>query len=162
MWPWEIKMFSDFKSRCKIDFLWRYSSPLTISRIQNKFMGFSFYLRQIILTVMVRRNYIWKGQVNSKIKRGASSRWSFRPNSAWGSIETATIGKTHPTVQIWLTICEAFDGMYIQSADEVDMSAFMITDWSQKLNLELLRSVFELLAMICNHSWGLRLRKIRK
>ena len=31
------------------------------------------------------------------IKWGASSRWSFGPKSAWGSIET-TIGKTHPTL----------------------------------------------------------------
>ena len=31
------------------------------------------------------------------IKWDASSRWSFRPNSAQGSIET-TIGKTHPTL----------------------------------------------------------------
>ena len=32
------------------------------------------------------------------MKWGASSRWSFRPNSAWGSKETTTIGKTHPTL----------------------------------------------------------------
>ena len=31
------------------------------------------------------------------LKWGACSRWSFRPNSAQGSIET-TIGKTHPTL----------------------------------------------------------------
>ena len=33
-----------------------------------------------------------------KIKWGASSRWSFRPNFACSSTETATIGKTHPTL----------------------------------------------------------------
>ena len=32
------------------------------------------------------------------IKWGASSQWSFGPNSGWGSIETTVIGKTHPTV----------------------------------------------------------------
>ena len=32
------------------------------------------------------------------IKWGASSRWSFHPNSAWRSIETMTIGKTHPSL----------------------------------------------------------------
>ena len=32
-----------------------------------------------------------------KIKRDASSRWSFGPNYAWG-IETTTIGKTHLTL----------------------------------------------------------------
>ena len=31
-------------------------------------------------------------------KKGASLRWSFRPNSAWGSLETTVIGKTHPTL----------------------------------------------------------------
>ena len=36
----------------------------------------------------------------SIIKWGASLQWSFGPNSAWGSIETATIGKTHPTL-LW-------------------------------------------------------------
>ena len=33
------------------------------------------------------------------IKWGASSRWSFGPNSAWCSIETTTIGKTQPTLE---------------------------------------------------------------
>ena len=28
----------------------------------------------------------------------ASSRWSFGPRPAWESIETTTIGKTHPTL----------------------------------------------------------------
>ena len=32
------------------------------------------------------------------VKWGASFRWSFRPSSAWGSIETTTIGKTQPTL----------------------------------------------------------------
>ena len=30
--------------------------------------------------------------------RGASFRWSIHSNSAWGSIEPSTIGKTHPTL----------------------------------------------------------------
>ena len=33
-----------------------------------------------------------------QIKWGASSRWSFGPNSVWGSVETMTIGKTHPNL----------------------------------------------------------------
>ena len=32
------------------------------------------------------------------VKWGASPGWSFGPNPAWGSIETTTIGKTHPTL----------------------------------------------------------------
>ena len=31
-----------------------------------------------------------------EIKWGTSFRWSIHPNSAWGSIETITIGETHP------------------------------------------------------------------
>jgi len=34
------------------------------------------------------------------IKQSASSRRSLGPNSAWGSIETTTIGKTHPTLDL--------------------------------------------------------------
>ena len=33
-------------------------------------------------------------------KVGWASRWSFSPNSAWHRIETKTIGKTHPTLQM--------------------------------------------------------------
>ena len=29
---------------------------------------------------------------------GASSRWLFLPNSAWGGMETEVIGKTHSTL----------------------------------------------------------------
>ena len=52
--------------------------------------------------------------LNSHVKRGASSWWSFVPNSVWGSIGTTTIGKAHPTVifrflfwmklMLWLTL----------------------------------------------------------
>ena len=34
---------------------------------------------------------------NINVQWSASFRWSFGPNSAWGSIEMATILKTHPT-----------------------------------------------------------------
>ena len=36
----------------------------------------------------------------SKLKRGVSSLWSFRPNSTWDSIETTTIGKMDSTLEI--------------------------------------------------------------
>ena len=32
------------------------------------------------------------------LKPDASSRWPFHPKSAWGSIGTMTIGKTHPSL----------------------------------------------------------------
>ena len=38
------------------------------------------------------------GKFNRIIKWGASSRWSFGPISAWGSIETTITRKTHPTL----------------------------------------------------------------
>ena len=37
-------------------------------------------------------------QFNYKVKWSASSRWSFGPKSAWGSIKTTTIGNKHPTL----------------------------------------------------------------
>ena len=40
------------------------------------------------------------------LKWGASLQWSFRPNSAWGSLETTITGKTHSTlVHIRLKPC---------------------------------------------------------
>ena len=33
------------------------------------------------------------------IKWDASSRWPLRPNFTWGSIETKTIGNSHPTIE---------------------------------------------------------------
>ena len=45
-------------------------------------------LRQKILV------HFWRSQS----KWSTPSRWSFRPNSAWGSIETTTIGNKHSTV----------------------------------------------------------------
>ena len=38
---------------------------------------------------------------DTKIKWGASSRWPFGRNPAWGSIETTATGKTHPTISIY-------------------------------------------------------------
>ena len=39
------------------------------------------------------------------LKLGASARWSFLPNSVWGSIETTTIGKARPTLQQMSFVC---------------------------------------------------------
>ena len=47
----------------------------------------------------------------AQIKWCASSLWSFRPNSAWGSIGTTTIGKTHPTLYLY-TDLYAFDEFF--------------------------------------------------
>ena len=44
---------------------------------------------KLVTTLKDNRNRVLK------FKWGASSRWSFGPNSAWGSLETKTIGKTH-------------------------------------------------------------------
>ena len=37
--------------------------------------------------------------LKDKVKWGASTRWLFGPNSAWGTIETTTIGKTLRTLK---------------------------------------------------------------
>ena len=43
------------------------------------------------------------------LKWSAYSRWSFRPNSAWGSIGTVTIMKMHPTLNmVHLKILKSF------------------------------------------------------
>ena len=47
----------------------------------------------------IPRLSLQKNQTNTVyLKWGASSRWSFGPKSACGSIETMTIGKTHSTL----------------------------------------------------------------
>ena len=43
-----------------------------------------------------------KVKYHSILKWDACSRWSFGPNSAWRSIETMTIGMTHPTLTLFL------------------------------------------------------------
>ena len=60
----------------------------------------SIYLVYIILSVLKFEN--GTKRCTSPIfflKWGASSRWSLRPNSAWNSKVTTTIGKTHPTLE---------------------------------------------------------------
>ena len=34
----------------------------------------------------------------ANIQWGSFFQWSFGPSSAWGSIETTTVGETHPTL----------------------------------------------------------------
>ena len=46
-----------------------------------------------------------KFSVGFLIKWGVSSPWSFRPNNAWGSIQTMTIGKTHPALLSYYFLC---------------------------------------------------------
>ena len=57
-----------------------------------------------IISFSIKTTWLWLPVLVSKIKWAASSRWSFSPNSAWGSIGTATIGKMHPTLLVpyWL------------------------------------------------------------
>ena len=60
----------------------------------------------MLVTVLVHCHFI---------KRGASSRWSFGPNSTWGSIETTTIGRMHPT--LWCSVGHQYskDGANVQN-----------------------------------------------
>ena len=52
------------------------------------------------------------------LKWGASSRWSFGPNSARGSIETTANGMTHTTLDGFQT--DAGHGVTSQSETELD------------------------------------------
>ena len=54
----------------------------------------AFHVAYLILIVLVLGQF---QSHTSILKWGASFRWSFRPNSAWGSIETMPIG-TRPTL----------------------------------------------------------------
>ena len=45
-------------------------------------------------------------------KWDAPSRWSFRPISAWGSIKTTTMRKTHPSIEFEFQLC--VDGILVQ------------------------------------------------
>ena len=42
--------------------------------------------------------YIFLSKNNVFVKWSASYRWSFSPNSAWGSKETTILGNTHPSL----------------------------------------------------------------
>ena len=55
-------------------------------------------------------------QKGTLIKWDASFRWSFGPICAWGSIETMTIGTTHPTL-VYETQKRITDRLKIRKAD---------------------------------------------
>ena len=63
--------------------------------LQAKYKSFwflSFYFNQTYM------GYVQITWTMYKLKWDASSRWPFRPNSAWGSIEMVTIEKTRSTL----------------------------------------------------------------
>ena len=64
---------------------------------QNIHKNYSRYLDYPKIVQTKEEHGVSKSYMNM-IKLDASSRWSFGPNSAWGSITTMTIGKTHPTL----------------------------------------------------------------
>ena len=85
-WPFFRFFFEFFVSFC------------TLGRPKvGQFYEFGQTQRHWPTTVLKRPNYIF-GHFSIIIKWGASSWWWFGPNSAYGSIETMTIGKTHPTL----------------------------------------------------------------
>ena len=78
-----------------------------INNIESGGLSKSFYtlsklvaLDKIKLICSVDKVSFWieKGLI---VKWGASSRWSFSPNSVWGRKETTTIGITHLTLVFW-------------------------------------------------------------
>ena len=77
-----------------------------------------------------------KGKKNT-VKWVACSRWSFGPNSTWGSIETMTIGKMHLTLRLqcntWL-----FSGSI--TCDEVE-TAFEKMQISKEASKEFMKKL---------------------
>ena len=67
--------------------------------------------------------FIHKGKVISFLKRGASSQRSFGPHSAWGSKESTTILTTHPSLSVWVKLCESY---YSLSHDTCDLFWFPV------------------------------------
>ena len=71
-----------------ISLIWQipnqYHHVNTKTIVKSQFVRTHFWNSKVL-------NHFWK-----KIKWSASSRWSFGPKSEWDSIETATIGHTHP------------------------------------------------------------------
>ena len=61
----------------------------------------------------------------------AFSRWSFRPNSAWGSVETTTIGKTHPTLLTEFCLAE----VKINDDDELNDILREVDDTSNSMSI---------------------------
>ena len=90
------------------------SAGVKIFLRSNFFLSSKFFWGQIFSEVKVflgskffpRSKFFW-GQIwdwvtliFKLLKWGASSPWSFRPNTVWNSIEMMTIGKTHLTLII--------------------------------------------------------------
>ena len=77
------------KSNKELKFLW------AIKSFQTK--AFSLKGATVALNHLF---FINSGIFPRLVKSLVSSRWSFGPNSVWGSKEVTTIGKTHPTLGI--------------------------------------------------------------
>ena len=77
-----------------------------------------------------------KGE-NNTVKWFAYSRWSFGSNSTWGSIETTTIGKTHPTLRLQ---CNTWSFSGSITCDEVE-TAFEKMQISKEASKEFMKKL---------------------
>ena len=100
----------------------------------------------------------------SKVKWSASSRWSFGPNSAWGSIETTTARKKH----YWFPLSDNYYnntgsffviGMYAQL---FSFSIVLILDFLSEVELIKLRIYFSKPLSKTNHNHGTILPQLKR
>ena len=98
-------------------------------------------------------------QVNEKwteLKWDASSRWSFGPNSEWGSIKTTTAGNTHPT---WASPLKIFDAQF----QSFHMCIFRLEIWVKNLfwclSEGLSNSIYKIFPWIDFQAWEYGLEK---
>ena len=107
-------------------------------------LGFVFQTRKVT-SIMIRvicesKNNPYHDNVGAKdtwsrpsavtSKDGCVFRWSLSPNSAWGSIETTTIGKTHPLYIIKTSLHRK--GFYTQSFSHFNFSVTKIQIFKRK------------------------------
>ena len=69
---------------------------LIMRHFSTFFKGFRNWFQNSYLDTCILKIFLGKNSEVNHVKWSASSRWSFGPNSAWESLETMTIGNTHP------------------------------------------------------------------
>lgn len=81
--------------------------------------SFGFFGHSIVFTdLSTLMNFQIFQLQRTMIKWGVSSWWSFGPNNTWGSLETTTIGNTHPTLLFWKTTSKRYSVGSIILADK--------------------------------------------
>ena len=93
VWSVRGSLIVRFTFELFLDFL-VHSKPFSL-------MIFELFMISDFFIIFRSESQVWVILSDSyNIKWGASSQWSFGPNSAWGSIETTIIGNTHLTLLV--------------------------------------------------------------